>query len=219
MQLVRAYDFKEIDPKTGFAQFEQTNKTTGVTTSTIYPNADSRLYVDRQVKAYGGFSSSLAYKGIRLEGFFNFQNKPVEWGYLHYYSSPLGTIYNLPTKFATDFWTPEHVNATRPGLTSSSSGRSEPDETGAKRTLYTNISRYHESNGVFSDASYLRLKTVILSYTLPRTWTNSLKMDEVMVYVLGNNLFTVTNYDGFDPETLDAVPPAKTFKCGIRLSF
>jgi hypothetical protein len=50
------------------------------------------------------------------------------------------------------------------------------------------------------DASYVRLRTVSLGYTLPRAAAEKLKLDNVKLYVTGTNLFTATDYIGYSPE-------------------
>ena len=57
-----------------------------------------------------------------------------------------------------------------------------------------------QSSRYVSDGSYLRVKTISLGYNLPRSILNKIKMDRVRVYVRGQNLFTITNYKGWDPE-------------------
>lgn len=61
------------------------------------------------------------------------------------------------------------------------------------------------SNSVFSsriieDGSYLRLKTISLGYTLPQSLTRKAKIEKVHFAVSFNNVFTWTNYSGYDPE-------------------
>lgn len=57
-----------------------------------------------------------------------------------------------------------------------------------------NSSRY------ISDGSYLRVKAVTLGYNLPKTILSRLRIDKARIYVRGQNLFTITNYQGWDPE-------------------
>jgi TonB-linked SusC/RagA family outer membrane protein len=215
VSIVRAYRFNSIDPETGFALFDK-----GDGTLSIYPGTDSRDYVDVQIKSYGGLFNSLTYKNFQLDIFFNFRVKPTAWGWKNTYRYPLGMEYNMPGELAEDYWSPENPNGSRPGLTTGSSGRSIADETGTLRTLYSNVrDRYAYSDEAFSDASYIRLKTAALWYTFPLRWTKAVGVEEFKVYVLANNLFTFTKYDGFDPETEDNIPPTKLFKVGFRLSF
>ncbi len=56
------------------------------------------------------------------------------------------------------------------------------------------------SSRYISDGSYLRMKEVTIGFNLPKTITSRLKIDRVRVYVRGQNLFTITNYKGWDPE-------------------
>lgn len=50
------------------------------------------------------------------------------------------------------------------------------------------------------DASFLRLQTVSLGYTLPKSWTQKLHMNNVRIYATGYNLLCLTKYSGVDPE-------------------
>ncbi|MFR9584709.1 MAG: TonB-dependent receptor [Rikenellaceae bacterium] len=50
------------------------------------------------------------------------------------------------------------------------------------------------------DGSYLRMKTITLGYTLPKSVTNSININSIRVYVTGQNLLTFTGYTGMDPE-------------------
>jgi hypothetical protein len=88
------------------------------------------------------------------------------------------------------------------------------------------------SSRYISDGSYLRVKAVTLGYNLPKTITSRLKISNFRVYVRAQNLFTITNYDGWDPEvTADylasniiqgydfySAPQIKTIVFGINLS-
>jgi len=56
------------------------------------------------------------------------------------------------------------------------------------------------SNFFLQSGAYLRLKTLTLGYTLPKTWMNAIHFQSVRVFASVNNLFTVTKYDGLDPE-------------------
>ena len=56
------------------------------------------------------------------------------------------------------------------------------------------------SDRFIEDGSYLRLQNVRLSYTLPRLWTMKARIERLRLYVNAQNLFTWTNYSGYDPE-------------------
>lgn len=56
------------------------------------------------------------------------------------------------------------------------------------------------SSRFIEDGSYIRLKAITLSHNLPKSFTDKVKLSALSLYVTGENLFTITNYSGFDPE-------------------
>jgi TonB-linked SusC/RagA family outer membrane protein len=56
------------------------------------------------------------------------------------------------------------------------------------------------STAFIEDASFLRLKSLRLGYTLPQEWTSKLTLRNLRVYLQATNLFTITKYSGLDPE-------------------
>ena len=50
------------------------------------------------------------------------------------------------------------------------------------------------------NASYFRLKNLTFGYTLPKQWTDKVKMSRVRIYFSGDNLVTFTKFYGLDPE-------------------
>ena len=63
-----------------------------------------------------------------------------------------------------------------------------------------NTENNHNSSRFVEDGSYLRLKTVTLSYNFPKKWLNKIHLSRLQAYVTGQNLFTLTKYKGYDPE-------------------
>ncbi len=56
------------------------------------------------------------------------------------------------------------------------------------------------SDRFIEDGSYIRLKNLTLGYTLPRSLTSKWGVSNLRVYISGQNLFTITDYSGYDPE-------------------
>ena len=80
------------------------------------------------------------------------------------------------------------------------------------------------SDRFLEDASYLRVKNVRLAYNIPARWADYLKLKRTQLYVSSQNLVTITNYSGFDPEVGGGVdygfyPQARTFLAGITVDF
>jgi hypothetical protein len=51
-----------------------------------------------------------------------------------------------------------------------------------------------------SDGSYIKLRSLMLSYELPKRIINKAKLDRMRIYIQGQNLLTFTKYEGWDPE-------------------
>lgn len=94
------------------------------------------------------------------------------------------TIYN----HQLDFWTPTNTDARWPRLATNSSG--------------SNMNNWEQASDIFVlDASYLRLKNVVLGYTLPKSWTTRLGVQKLRIYVNAQDMFTFTKNDFIDPES------------------
>ncbi len=74
------------------------------------------------------------------------------------------------------------------------------------------------------DRSYLRLKNVMISYDISQTIARNLSMTGIKVYISGQNMYTWTNYGGFDPERTRAsgsrggIPQARIMKIGVSVT-
>ena len=60
--------------------------------------------------------------------------------------------------------------------------------------------RYVLSDWAIEDGSFLRLNTLTLGYTVPKTLTQKVHINNLRLYASANNVFVLTNYTGFDPE-------------------
>lgn len=79
---------------------------------------------------------------------------------------------------------------------------------------------YEMSDYWLFDGSYFRLKNVTLGYTVPRHWSNYLKMQNLRVYVSANDLFSLDKYPkGWDPEAGLTAYIAQTWNFGVQIRF
>ncbi|WP_297271934.1 TonB-dependent receptor [uncultured Bacteroides sp.] len=82
------------------------------------------------------------------------------------------------------------------------------------------------------DASFLRLSTLTLGYTLPQAWLKKIGISNLRFYATAYNVFCLTNYSGFDPEVstmrktnltpgvdYSAYPKSRQFVIGLNLNF
>jgi TonB-linked SusC/RagA family outer membrane protein len=113
-------------------------------------------------------------------------------------------------------WTPENNSNTYPRLDQSNFG--------APAFLF--------SDRFIEDGSFIRLQNVSLGYNLPRYLLEKLNIMDAKIYVSGSNLFTISDYTGFNPDVSltgsnnlalghdDAgYPVARTFRLGVNLKF
>jgi len=108
--------------------------------------------------------------------------------------------------------------------------RSEDDQTDIPRALYGMGYNYLGSDRFVEDASFIRLKTLSLSYNLPKQWLKNIGITRLNVFATGYDLFTWTSYKGQDPEVKmpsptslvkdnATTPVSKRFAFGINLDF
>jgi len=88
------------------------------------------------------------------------------------------------------------------------------------------------SDQILQDGSYLRLQQVRVGYTFTNTFLEGLPFSALQVYLIGNNLFTITGYRGIDPDVshygqdplrqgidFDNYPKAKVISVGLKIKF
>ncbi len=80
------------------------------------------------------------------------------------------------------------------------------------------------SSRFVEDGSYVRLKNIQIGYSLPSDAAKKIGFQSARIYVAGSNLFTITNYTGYDPEVTNGVdygnyPQSKSYTVGVNLNF
>lgn len=182
----------------------------------IDANGDGKINVNDRTwlgsdnpKLIGGLNISCNYKGFDLSLFFN---------------GMIRDAFNN-SKYYTDLfqcWSGNHstrlLDAMHAYQNFESTGVYNSD-TPALTTLNSNnenvVSQFYIENG-----SYIKLKTLTLGYTLPDALMKKLKLRSARVYVQGQNLFTITNYTGADPEGLGyPYPLPRTYSVGLSFGF
>ena len=106
------------------------------------------------------------------------------------------------------------------------------DEDGIRVTDYAaagipnpkNSINFFNSDRFIESGSYLRLKNIQLGYTFPKRLISKIKLKNLRVYVQMSNVFTITNYSGYDPEVGGGVdygnyPQSRTLLMGANITF
>ena len=203
-------EYAGVDPETGEAMWykgqEGDEKTKNVN------EAGQRIVGSADPKFYGGFGMNFKYKGFdfSFDTSFTLGNKVYNSGFAfdmqvgHYFLGPVSNyVYDNRWQKPGDITdVPKFVAG---------------DNSGAE----TNSSRF------LMNGSYLRMKSMVLGYTLPKNLMNKVAIDNLRVYISADNLFTITAKDfiGFDPQTRStgmqswAYPVPRNIMFGLNLSF
>ncbi|MDM1391145.1 SusC/RagA family TonB-linked outer membrane protein [Myroides marinus] len=194
----KVYHYQGIDNQTGMYLFEDYNNDDKIT------SLDKQGLKEIEVKYHGGLQNSISYKNFNLDFLFQFV-KQTNYNYNYGLVLP-GVLANQPVEIL-DHWSKDNPNANYSYYT-----------TGLDANLYQLTTLIPESDKAIGDASYIRLKNVSLAYTLdlPKLKNTSLKL-----YIQGQNLWTITNYFGLDPEfgVMNRLPPLRTYAFGFQLTF
>ncbi len=196
--IVKVYNYEGIDSETGRYVFTDYN-----TDGAISSPDDNQVIEETGVKYFGGWSNQFTYRQWEFSFLFQFVNQRQQ-NYNALLPNP-GVMFNQPVELL-DAWSESNPN-----------GRYMPYTTGAHPAIYQLLGYFRSSTAAIGDASFIRLKNIHLSYRLP---VKSFLQD-VRFYVQGQNLWTLTDYFGVDPEFIltGYLPPLKTWAFGVQINF
>ncbi|MAS72449.1 SusC/RagA family TonB-linked outer membrane protein [Zunongwangia profunda] len=139
-----------------------------------YDYQDQIIVFNANREFYGGINNSIEYKNFSLQFLFEFVKQK---GTLNLFNA--GPITNVLDDVLVN------------------NRYQQFSQSVASQTAYRNMS---ESNFTITDASFVRLKTLSLNYSFPEEITKSLRFKELQLYIHAQNLFTLTPYEGLDPD-------------------
>lgn len=158
-----------------------------------------------------GITLNLAWKGFDLTAFFKGIGKQDFWpnGETISFWGPYSRRYVImPKHVAERRWTEDNPDAYFPRPQGYIAGNGNGWDLGTIQTRY------------LQDASYCRLKNLVLGYTLPKDLVRKARLDNVRFYVSGQNLFCITKLDkSLDPEGLGTDPDALAGYVGAGTSY
>jgi len=202
---IKGYSYAGINDTTGVYQFKTLSGG-----KAYFPSAatDNKFILgDLNPRYFGGFRNTFTYKKLQVEMFLEFRK---QWGatFLKTMTGTPGYMNNLPAVFL-DSWTKTGDKATYQRLT-------QTYTSAASAMNYLRMSDF-----VYGDASYIRFKTLGINYVLDGPWLRKIKVSSCRLSISAANLFTITGYNGTDPETQSyyTLPPSKTFNTSLQFNF
>ncbi len=179
-------------------------------------DANDRTYLGSPVPKFtGGVNFTVTYKNFDVSAYVytSIGNKifnASKW-FTDFYPSFSGAAISERVK---DSWSPTNTGATIPIF-----------ETASNFSTNTQANSFYVESG-----SYLRLQNVAIGYNVPKTFTDKLKISKLHLYASTNNLFTITKYEGLDPQVggnadtnfgidIGNYPLTKGFNVGLNLGF
>lgn len=212
--------FKGLNTKTGELEWYKPgasiHETTKGETTTDFGDGSSleqNTGKTRYPRFNGGFNVSASYKGFSLQADFAYSlDKWLINNDLYFTDNPLIFVPQLNTsERATDYWKKAGDNARYPSL---------------DYARNQNANRFMNFDSrMLQNASFVRLKTLTLSYRLPDTIANNKTfVSGARIFLVGRNLLTFTKYEGADPEAdsnlaLGVNPNTRQISLGVEISF
>ncbi|UII80287.1 TonB-dependent receptor [Flagellimonas sp. CMM7] len=80
---------------------------------------------------------------------------------------------------------------------------------------------FNASNANITDTSFVRLRNIALSYSIPSEVLSKLKIRDLRIYAEAQNVFTLTNYKGLNPESQNgatSLPPLRIITTGLQIT-
>jgi len=194
------YHFTGVSPQTGMNTFANKN---GSNTPDF--NADQYFTKSLAPMPYGGFQNTFRYKGWNLDLFFQFARQKG-FNYLKFFNQPGLPFSNLPTE-ALNRWKKIGDIATLEKFSNSFDA-------------YLSYITLQGSDATLTDASFIRLKNVALSYQFSSKWMKQAHLQNMSVYLHCENIFTLTKLRLLDPESPGlGLPPLRTITAGLNIGF
>jgi TonB-linked SusC/RagA family outer membrane protein len=192
------YTYTGINPATGLYTFLDKNSD-GSLSATL----DGSFIFTGQ-NYFGGFNNSFSYKNFHCELFFSYVKQ---------------TGQNLLYRGTIGAFGGSSSTGNQPRDVIVNSKNYQPFTT-VGGPIFTNYGLFNSSDGRFTDASFIRLKNLKISYSLANELFSKV-IKEGSIFLLGQNLLTITNYKGADPESRGELrlPPLRTIAIGLNAKF
>ena len=168
------------------------------------PGSDQKIVGNSLPKWIGSINNSFTYKNWGFSFLFDTRQGLQKFNQLDNFMDAFGISKYTENRDQTIVFPGVHADGT-PNTTPVYLGQGKgPDGNDYGDGYYRKIYRGVTEQFV-EDASWIRLRTVSVSYTLPQQWIKRSFISRASISFTGNNLWLSTKYNGFDPEASDAI--------------
>lgn len=186
----------------------------------VYGDANDYMFqnTSKTPKFYYGLQVELGWKGFDFSMLWNGAGGSSSyWRYVGFNAYSTGKQFALPKEIAYDhyFYDPENPEDLRTNITSKH-GRLTMNY-GSEQNGGSNYSTVF-----LYKTDYLRLKNITLGYTFPKKWMQKVQISDLRIFLSGENLMTITDYPGMDPElpdTMNYYALLKQYSVGFSVKF
>lgn len=192
-----------VDQQTGLYTFLDNNKDGLISSNPGL--TDDRIFVDLTPKYSGGLTTNFSYKNWSASAFFYFK-KQIGGNAFFNVGTP-GTNSNIPLEIFNNHWQ-------KPGdIVQYAKFTTNPTD--------PSYSNFYSSDAILTDASFIRLQNLSISYSLAQKWMTKAHLGSIAIWVHCENLFLFTKYKGVDPEIQNfaAIPLPKILTLGLSCKF
>ena len=205
LNIRRVLHWTGVDPQTGLYTFQDKNKDGQITYNpSAVPNSDDSYPVNMSPKFDGSIKFIFVYKRLELSAFFYYRNQT---GVKATAGLPFaGTQFAQPTEIINNHWKMAGDIVQFARYTTS--------------PYDVSFRNYNASDGILTDASYIRLQNLALIYSPPGHFGVK-GMENCSIVARAQNLFVITHFKGTDPEiqSFGSVPLPKSVTLGLSFNF
>ena len=183
----------------------------------FYGNDDDRkFYGSFDPVAFYGFGLNLSWKGLDFSvDFAGTIGSQRYWKAEAYSCMAMSRNCTFPARVAYDhyFYDPENPDDPRTNLTSKN-GRVTLDYGAEQNGGATDLWLF--------DSDYFKIKALTIGYTFPKKWMDRVKIENLRIFLSGDNLYTFTKYPGVDPEYVNydnLYSSLRQYAVGLNISF
>ena len=230
---LKGFDRAKVKP--GDAKYDAVTGETDKNGNPVWSTNDRTVIGNAAPDFTGGWNHTLTYKGFDLNVFMTF--------------AVGGDVFNMSTqRFIGPYLANQNTISTMKDRFMLIDPETGKESTNLQRLAELNPHQFSKSamwnisennktaisdhsSYYIEDGSYLRLSTITLGYTLPKNIIKRAKLNNARVYCTLNNIYTFTDYTGYDPEVSatnsaltpgidnSSYPRSKSWVLGVNLTF